>query len=232
LALWEALRLLAAGRAERVLVVGVDELSPYAITAGQEYGWWRRDAAPLAPMAAGGPPGTLPGEGAAALLLGRAGSHGPRIAAIRVRPLPDPDFRRVNPEAEVEFIRGALDAAGKTLDGVDLFLFGANGDPRLDAVYAEVARVLGGLCGVYKHLCGEFCTAPAVGVALAARSVRDGRLAPEISLPKAFHEWHRREGMSPGYPPEGAIREWPSGGSVAVYHLHEAGYHSICLVTG
>jgi hypothetical protein len=216
LALWQALWLIRRGRSRQVVVVGVDELSPYAVAAGQARGWWRRDPAPLEPMAGGGLDGSLPGEGAAGLVLGPPAEGRARVDAVRVEPLLDPRLSRLDPRAEAGFIGDALAAAGRAPDGVDLFLLGANGDRRLDALYGDVARALaaaapGARCGVFKHRCGEFCTAPAVGVALAARAVGEGRLPPEIRP------------LPGGEEPPGVSR-------VAVYHLHEAGYHSVCLV--
>ena len=212
LALWKALALLSSGRAELVLLVGVDELSAYVVTAGQEYGWWRRDDAPLAPMAGQGQPGTLPGEGAGALVLGRPAAGLPRVVASHVRPLAGRGVDDVSPADEARFIRGALASWGRAPDDVDLFLLGANGSARLDAAYGAVADALGRPCGVYKQSCGEFCSAPAVGVALAARAAREGRVPDEIRL-------------AAGEAVGGAAA------TIVIYHLHESGYHSVCLVT-
>ncbi len=223
LALWQGCRLIETGRSRHVLAIGADELNPYFLLAGREYGWWRKDSAPLAPMDEPGRQGTLPGEGAAAFLIGRPGSDPegkplPRIAGIRVRPLKEESVRNVNPADEVEFIRGLLADAGVRLGHIDLYLFGANGRAASDAAYADVGRALseaagGGIrCGVFKQRCGEFCAAPAIGLALAVYTVRTGHVAPEIQCRG----------------PDGAGRPVSS---VALYHLHETGYHSICLVT-
>ena len=217
LALGHALWVLRAGRSRHVLAVGVDEASPYAITAGQEAGWLRREPEPLMPMAEASSRGTLPGEGAAGLLLGPPAPGVPRLAVVRARPLPHPDVRRVDPEAEVGLVRDALTAAGTSLERVDLLLLGANGFAASDQACAQAVRALRAehpamACGVYKHLCGEFGAAPALGVALAARSVREGALASQI---RCLHGG-------------GAAR--PVARAV-VYHLHESGYHSVCVVT-
>jgi len=175
LALWQALALLRAGRTRYALVVGVDEISPYTITALRER--------------------TTLGEGAAALLLGPAREGLPRLLAVRARPLAE---RRPDPSAEADFVRGALLAAGRAPEDVDLILCGSSAD-----------GVLGIQRGTFGRLCGEFCTAPAVGFALAARGVREGRVPDGVLL-------------------DGALDRPLS--SVAVYHLHEAGYQSIGLI--
>jgi len=217
LALGHALWVLRAGRSRHVLAVGVDEASPYAITAGQEAGCLRREPEPLMPMGEASSGGTLPGEGAAGLLLGPPAPGVPRLAVARARPLPHPDVLRVDPAAEAAFIRDALGLAGISLDRVDLLLLGANGFGASDHACARVVRAVraehpGMACGVYKHLCGEFGAAPALGVALAARSVREGSVAGEI---RCLHGGEAARPVATG----------------VVYHLHESGYHSVCVVT-
>jgi 3-oxoacyl-(acyl-carrier-protein) synthase len=222
LALWQALHVLGTGRAEQVLACGADSLSPYVLAAGRAFEWWRSDGAALAPMSE--PPvakrGTLPGEGAAALLLARPRPAGPgerraRIAAVLARPLHLPSFEA---EAELGFMEQALAGARLALGEVGFVLFGANGDERLDAKYRQVALALASRLGrqmpwgVYKHLCGEFCTASALGVALAAQIVRRGRVPDELARP-----------LAPA--PDAPVA------NVLVYHLSETGQHSVCVVS-
>ena len=119
---------------------------------------------------------------------------------------------------EVEFIRASAHAAGRTLEDVELFLFGANGDSALDRVYSMVAQALepfirpDARIAVFKGACGEFCAAGAVAAALAAQAVRHGALPPQIEVVRG--------------PQTGA------GVSTAViYSLPQLAYHSVCTVT-
>ena len=224
-----AMAILRAGRADGVLVCGADEANPYLVAAGIGWSWWRRDGSALRPMteSAGGS-GTLPGEGAAAFLFARSDGGAPppvaRLAALRVGPL----RRRAHPSGatpngyrgteEVEFIRQTMAGCGLDLGDADFVLLGANGDAATDAAYAAVLRAWAEQTGryprwgVYKHLCGEFCTAPALGLATAVEIVRTGAVPPGI------------ERSQPG--PDAARPR-----SVLLYHFAESAGHSACLVT-
>lgn len=221
LALWQGVHLLRAGRADQVVVAGVDESSPYGVALGAVGGWWRAEAAPLHPLS-DRKTGTLPGEGAGAVIICRADpapkAGATRLALLRQEALPRRQSARPDPAVETQFIERALAQAGVRVAEVDFFLLSANGDARTDALYAGVLDALGGLAGrpvsygTYKQWCGEFCTASAVGLALATQAVRQGAL---------------RDGLlAPGAPaPERAPR------TVALYGFLETGYRSLCLVT-
>lgn len=223
LALWQAAQLLRTGRAAFALVGGVDEVSPYIVAVGRRNGLWRDDAEPLKPMSGQNVSGTLPGEGAGALLLcGGAvempAGTWPVISGVRALPLGAPGTKRIDHAAEVELIRESADAAGKRLEDVDLFLLGANGDSALDRIYWRVADALepsispNARIAVFKGACGEFYAAGAIGAALAAQAVRHGALPPHVEVVRG--------------PQTGA------GVSTAVlYSLPQLAYHSVCTVT-
>jgi 3-oxoacyl-[acyl-carrier-protein] synthase II len=223
LALWGAARLLQSGRASFALVGGVDETSPYVVTVGREKGLWRDTTDRLTPMAGKRAKGTLPGEGSGAVLLCGdvaavpTGSW-PTISGVRVRPLSAPGIRQLDVSAEVEFMKVSAAAADRTLEDVDLFLFGANADCMVDRVYLRVAEALepfvrrDARIAVFKGACGEFCTSSAVGTALAAQTVRDGNLAAQIEMVRGPHAG---VGIS----------------TAVVYSLPQLAYHSVCTVT-
>lgn len=225
LALEAGVRWLRAGRADVVLACGADMLTPYLAAAGVNYGWWRRDGAAVDPMSdtAAVQAGTLPGEGAAAFLLARRdvfpeATRIARIACATALPLLCESIADLNPEAEAAFVHRALAPAGMELRDVSFVLYGANGDAAHDAAHGSVDRALAAArgtplpCGVYKHRCGEFCAAPALGVALAVEAVRHGCIPDAVAC--------RR-------PP----RADASITSVLVYSISSPGHHSVCLVT-
>ncbi len=210
LALWQALALLKTGRARYALVCGVDGLQGYSAFAGCEFGFWGNAKPPL------------PGEGAAAFLLGldnpgRFPSAAPRLRMVRVLPMGHHGIDGIAGEDAIAFIESAIAPTAVTLGEMDLVLLGANGPEQLDQVYRGVRRALSqaagkAICyGVYKHLCGEFCTAPALGLALAAEVLRVGEISPEI--------------LTMGGEPPQAPR------NILLYHLSRPGLHSVCLVS-
>lgn len=224
-ALAEAMRMLWKGHARYALAAGVDKAAPYILPAGFGQGSWRRDEGPLSPMEAtpGNLEGTLPGEGAAAFILARAGAvpknqRFARVAIVRARPLRMEDITQIDAVEEAAFAARALEQCGLSPSEAGFLLLGANGEPELDSAYRRVLEAMSTAAGhplgygVYKHGCGEFATASALGLALAIDMVRTGE-APE--------------GMR-------VLNSAPAPGSVEnvlLYHLSPAGYHSLCVVT-
>jgi 3-oxoacyl-(acyl-carrier-protein) synthase len=223
LALRQSVLALRTGRAQLALTCGADEANEYAILAGCKYGWWGQKRNPVAPLSEAGPSnGTIPGEGAAGILLGRPGTlpnarRMARLACVRARPLPHGENGIANPEREVQFIQQSINGSGVGLSDVDLVLLGANGDGRLDGLYRQVAQALSREAGrelrlaVYKHLCGEFCTAASISLVFAVRAIDSDRVPEGIELVGGDKS---RNGVR----------------SVLLYHLSGSGYHSACLV--
>ena len=225
LALERAVKDLVYRRAEQAVVIGADELNPYPVAVGRHYGWWRKEDAPLRPMAAPPQalPGTLPGEGAGAFLLCAQPGGGARGGAVLLRAAAhartsgsaDPEH---NADAAACFITDVLKAREGSLSDVDFILFGANGDCALDRTYSGVLGALNASSGrtlsfgVFKHLCGEFCTASAIGLGIAVEAVRAGRIPREVY-------------------PYGVSEESGEVASVLLYHRHTSGFQSVVWVT-
>ncbi len=211
LALWQALVLLQTGRAGCVLALGVDELNPYAAYAGADLGLWRLTGGPP-------PPGTYPGEGAAAFLLGRPTPGGGTLylKGVKVRPLDVRDLSRVSAAAEVDFLQQTIAAAGLNWGDLDLILTGADSEAQLQDLYLPTLTTLGQAAGreigygFYKNLCGEFCAAPAIGLALAVEMLQANRLPPGFMI-------------RGGREPTGIY-------NILLYQLARPGFHSACLV--
>jgi 3-oxoacyl-(acyl-carrier-protein) synthase len=225
-ALWQGAHLLSAGRARHAIVCGVEALVEFQEIHGHLLGWYGTDPAPLAPLAPLAEPsahkraagqGSLPGEGAAAFVLTAPGTvTAPlaRLVGVRARgPLKREPALAAS--SELAFIEQALRETSTRLDEIGLVLMGANGDPALDGVYAEVAQGLRALApgtaiGVYRHLTGDFATASALGFELAVRAVAGRTLPSEVRVVA-------------GAP--GPIEH------VLLYHVTSAGYHSTMIVS-
>ena len=220
LAIWQAMVLLKTGRAGYVLACGVDELNPYAAYAGYDFGFWRITGGPQPPgrNRLGRLPGTFSGEGAAAFLLGgsNVGSSTPYIKAVKVRPLTVRDLQRVSPQEEVDFLKQTITGAGLNLGDLDLILTGADCEAQLRDLYLPSLTALskaGGKeigYGLYKNLCGEFCSASAIGLALAVEMLQGNQIPPGLMI---------RGGRE------------PTGiNNILLYQIAKPGFHSACLV--
>lgn len=221
-ALWQGLYLLARGRAEYVLVCGVDELNGYMMAADRAFGRFQEGDDVLAPMSATGPwsAGTLPGEGAVAIVLGRvddAPKGSPRIRGVRARPLEPAMKTNFDAKEETRFIKEALGRSGLRAGDIDLVICSANGDSKLDAQYRDVVECLGQAAGaplahgVFQHGTGDFHAVAAVGLGLGIESVLNQVLPRRI----------RCEGPVLGADLRHTI----------VYSLYSSGFHSVCMVT-
>ena len=155
-ALSTALRVLDEGRADRVLVGAIEELSGFI-----GYTWYRmRGAAKPSPMT---PLRTavetaIPGEGAAFLLLSREGAAVRKYCALG------------------EAVTGSHPGAGFPLPDAGLLVLGADGRREHGPRFAAVARNARIAC--YTPLYGSTPAGPAFDLAAAALVLQEGRVFP------------------------------------------------------
>jgi len=214
-ALWQSLRILEQGRADRAVVCGVDALTEFLQLRGQLLGMHRVSPGQLSPLAeVQGTAGTIPGEGAAAFVLCRAGRGAgkPLARILEVRSRSAAGGGPAQPDAAAELLREVL-AEGE-VQTPDLLLIGANGHGALDARYRQALALLGdasGGAGVYRHRTGDYATASALGLHLAVRAISEGAIPPEVGL--------LQDGSRTGCR------------TVALLHLSPGGHHSAILLT-
>jgi 3-oxoacyl-(acyl-carrier-protein) synthase len=157
-ALWQAVRQLATGEADRALAGSVDELNKYPLAIGKRWGAWND---------------TLrPGEGAAIASLAPAGEIAAplaRVTAVKLGRWTKP----FDAEREADWIASAVNLAS-----LDAVLSGAKGWPALDLFYEDTVAALSRRAGralehqTYKPLCGEFHSASAFGFSVAVEEAR------------------------------------------------------------
>jgi 3-oxoacyl-(acyl-carrier-protein) synthase len=222
LALESGLRSIRTGRADTVVVCGVDVLTPHTVAVGCVLGCWRTGADPMTGAPLAGTTGGLPGEGAASLLLARPdvvpeAARVAHIAAIAVEAL-DAPISHMDPAEVTRFIIDTLASANVPAKDVSLAILGCNSDPELDENYHKFEQALSAALGfhapigMYKSHCGDFRTASALGVFLAIDVVRKGRLPDAVTCP---------------CPP----RPGGSSGAVLVCSMSLPRHLSLCVVT-
>jgi 3-oxoacyl-(acyl-carrier-protein) synthase len=193
-ALWHGTQEIAAGNSEYAVVGGADELTPYLLSAGARWGWWDENTPPLRPLSANlsRRQRAIPGEGAVVFCLTPGGGALPalaEVACVAFGRFATDEQGRIEAEREAGWIEDELANQGIALPQIDLVLTGTNGQPALDDKYVAVVAALGRKAGRsfrhggYKHLCGEYHTASAFGMAMAvglvSRSVSpDALLSP------------------------------------------------------
>lgn len=178
-ALLDAITMIKEGEIGNALVGGVDEIIASSHAILQRFGLYR-DAESLSLISKPGK-GTMAGEGASFFLLSSeqtAGAYA-KLDAITT-------FYK--PASVTGEIKNFLEEQHVNPDDIDLILTGRNGNRKDDAVYDEIETGLfaGKTATHFKHLCGEYPTATAFGLWLAANIIRTGRVPgqPSANTPK------------------------------------------------
>lgn len=191
-ALWHGTQEIVTGNSDYAIVGGADELTPYLLSAGARWGWWDENTLPLRPLSANltRRQRAMPGEGAVVFCLTRSRGDRPALAEVACvsfgRFATDEDGK-IAADREAGWIEAELAGHGVSLAQIDMVLTGANGLPSLDDMYIAVVAALGRRVGrdirhgCYKHLCGEYHTASAFGMAMAVGLVSES-VSPDSLL--------------------------------------------------
>jgi 3-oxoacyl-(acyl-carrier-protein) synthase len=164
-ALLDALLQINAGNAKNILLGGMDEITKDTFTIMERMGFWRH--------------GAKAGEGSACFLLSdtRGEKHYGKIAGMDMiyRPAKADIPRR---------IENFLHKYGKSLCDVDLFIAGVSGDAGFDNVYSDLINdIFHNIPQAhYKHLSGEYHTANAFGLWLAAKVMQTQTVPDAVKL--------------------------------------------------
>jgi 3-oxoacyl-[acyl-carrier-protein] synthase II len=163
-ALLDGWLLLEEQKANTVLVGGIDEITDTSHAILTRLGLYRR--------------GAKGGEGAAFFLLANQPSGSDYARLDGMETLYKPKTVR-----DVEAaIQSFLAANGIGMHDVDLVITGQNGDAKGDAIYKQLSAVVWNNTPAtgFKHLCGEYPTATAFALWLAAEILKEGKVPPAV----------------------------------------------------
>lgn len=163
-ALLDSMLQIESGNADNVLAGGLDEITKDTFTIMKRMGHFRH--------------ATLAGEGSAFFLLSdkKGTKDYGQLKAVDMfyRPLQNEILPR---------IENFLYLNGKSLADIDLFIPGVNGNPYQDKIYDPVFSSFGKIPQAhYKHLSGEYHTASAFGLWLAAKIMKAQHIPQAVSL--------------------------------------------------
>ncbi len=198
-ALQDGLLQLDEGMAETVLAGGIDELTLNHLNIIRRLGHWKREPASNLELLRYESPGALAGEGAAFFVVGSNPGAG---VYCRV----DGVYTFSERTEVTEF----LDKVHR--EEIDLLVLGYNGDAEFDRIYDQFqeAHFPGKPVAWFKHLSGEYFTASAIGLWVAANALRNGQVPSYLVL----------KGQTPT-----GIRK------VLLYNQYRSGYHSLYLLS-
>jgi 3-oxoacyl-[acyl-carrier-protein] synthase II len=175
-ALLDAGMLLRENKLNHILVGAVDEITDQSHAILSRFGLYKSHEISNLDLFSGESRGTINGEGASFFLLSnQAGSNN-----IAVLDGVNTFYKPENAFTIKNNINSFLRANGMGIGDIDLIISGRNGDKKGDKIYDLLEQELFGGKTVmpYKHLCGEFPTATAFGLWLAAALLRNG-LVPD-----------------------------------------------------
>ncbi len=172
-ALLDAQTMMAEGEIADALVGGIDEIIPASHAVLKRFGLYRENGNSLALSSTPGK-GTMGGEGAAFFLLSTTPAEG-SFAILN-------DFttfyKPSGPQDATAAVGRFLAAQPVDPAEIDLVLTGRNGNQHEDEWYEHVEKDL--FAGIpamsFKHFCGEYPTATAFGLWLAANMLRAGKV--------------------------------------------------------
>jgi 3-oxoacyl-[acyl-carrier-protein] synthase II len=176
-ALTDAIMLLNEKEHLNILVGGVDELTPNLFKILKQIGQWKKENISNLDLLKYKSKGTIAGEGSSFFMLGNkktASTYG-KIKAIKTF------YQPTGSEAIENKLNDIVAEAKLNISDIDLVVFGLNGNAEDDAIYQNLAeRALKGKNQAYfKHLCGEYHTASAFGLWLAAKILKT-QTVPEV----------------------------------------------------
>ncbi|MFT3751302.1 MAG: beta-ketoacyl synthase chain length factor [Agriterribacter sp.] len=179
-AMLDAITLLHENTVEDVLVGGVDEITDTSHTLLSRFGLYKQHAASNLDLYNNHSRGTIAGEGAAFFLLSE------KFTGNGYAKLDDMDtlYKPSSPGEAADFINDFLDRNNIKAGDIDLLLYGENGDTGNDKWYGHIKRALFNDTATqpFKHLCGEYPTAPAFALWLAANILKSGKTPGQSNI--------------------------------------------------
>ncbi len=179
-ALIDSMLMLAEDK-KNVLLGGIDEITEESWLIKTHINHYKKEAVNNLHLIEDNQPGGLSGEGAMFFMLSKEKNEKSYAAVQDVKTF----FR---PESRDEIIQNLhlfLQKNNLSVSDIDLVIMGYNGDPEFDTIYQHMEDAVFGntAIGWFKHLTGEYDTASAFAMTLAAKMIF-GEPVPEIILKK------------------------------------------------
>ena len=179
-ALLDGMMLLKEKDAANVLVGAIDEITNSSHTILNRLGLYKQGQVSNLEIYKTKTKGTIAGEGATFFLIANESSATDYAKLDGLH-----TFYKPEGVAAIEKqISSFLESHSISIADIDLIITGKNGDASSDEVYDQLAKtVFSNKDAVdYKHLCGEYPTAAAFAMWLAANTIRSGKLPAALNF--------------------------------------------------
>ncbi|MBK8609617.1 MAG: beta-ketoacyl synthase chain length factor [Chitinophagaceae bacterium] len=172
----DAIMQLNTNPAHSYLLGGVDEISPFHYNIETLNGAYKKEDISNKEIYQSNTPGCLPGEGAAMFVV--SADKDAAIAKIKaIQTIHTDDVELVKQQLQLFLEKNNQDS-----DEIDLFISGENGDTRTLPFYEACETLLNTDTTVlrFKHLCGEYATASAIGLWYACQILQTQEIPPHL----------------------------------------------------
>jgi len=180
-ALIDSMLMLTEEDKNNILLGGIDEITEESWLIKTHLNHYKKEAVNNLNLLSDKQPGALSGEGAMFFVLSSEKDHHTYAALQDVK-----TFFRPESQSEIEEnIYSFLSKNSLSATDIDLILMGNNGDPEFDVIYQSLEDTVFSRVATacFKHLTGEYDTAAAFAVTIAAKMIT-GETAPEIIFKK------------------------------------------------
>ncbi|NVO03190.1 MAG: beta-ketoacyl synthase chain length factor [Bacteroidetes bacterium] len=181
-ALLDAMLQIDEGTCNSVLVGGVDEITQNTFKITERLGLWKKGAISTINLLNYKTKGSITGEGASFFVLSdkNNGNAYAKIKGLKTFYKPE------NNAAIQENIENFLEANSLNANDIDLVVLGYNGDIRFDGAYDYVKETIFSKSNIsyFKNLCGEYHTAGAFALWVAAKAIKNQEIPKAISIRK------------------------------------------------
>lgn len=178
-ALLDGMLLLKEGEADSVLVGAIDEITNTSHTILNRFGLYKQGPVSNLDIYQTRSNGTIAGEGSAFFLLANNASTTDYAKLEGLETFYKPDGQK---EIEKNILSFLADHS-ININDIDLVVTGKNGDARTDKIYDQLAQGIFSNSKTinYKYLCGEYPTASAFGLWMAANIIKSGAVPAALA---------------------------------------------------
>lgn len=178
-ALLDGMMLLKEGDAANVLVGAIDEITNTSHTILNRLGLYKQGDVSNLDIYESITRGTIAGEGSSFFLLATA----PSVTDYAKLEGLHTFYKPAATEVVERQITSFLEAHSISMQDVDLVIAGRSGDKKPDKIYHELDKTVFSDKEIvnYKHLCGEYPTASAFAMWLAATTIKNGKLPAALN---------------------------------------------------
>lgn len=184
-ALMDAIMLLDEAQCNNVLLGGIDEIETNQFKTFERIGFWKKKEQNNLDLFREKSNGTIAGEGSSFFLLEnrRRENTYAEIKAVDTFSHPG-NLNAIKNKIDIFLQNNSVSA-----DEIDLVILGCNGDALFDPIYADVAdqHFKNTNQTRFKHLCGDYLTASAFAVWLAAKTIHQ-QFIPQAIRFKLIHD--------------------------------------------